>query len=79
MTWLLERVQHEGADAIYAIAESDCGCRAFSGRYFGHGRKQPVLILVVKDGAIAGIDIAGNPVAEKDIERRFPGALDRIK
>ncbi len=79
MTFYVEPALHAGGHAFYAITTHSCHLGTLGKRLLGHGKKSPVLILVVKDGTVTGIDMDGHRKSPDDIDREFPGILEKIQ
>ena len=78
MTWSLDPLIEIRGCTFGAISERDCRLSAFGTTFVGRGKKRPAIILMIENDKILGWDMAGQPIDPADIERRYPGALDRI-
>lgn len=78
MTVAMDRAIHVEGYTFCAITEHDLDLNRCGSKVFGHGRKSPALILMIRNGTVSGVDLEGGRFGKHEIERRFPGVLDTI-
>ncbi len=79
MIWSLETPVETPEGTVCAFSERECHLSAFGERLHGWGTKVPKVIVLIRDGRISGVDLAGRPLSEGDLNLRFPGALDALR
>lgn len=75
MTWRVDPPFRAGDATCAAIVETDVSARHVRRALVGHGRKAPVLVLVIRSGGVAGFDLDGRGYGADEIEALYPGAI----
>lgn len=78
MTWSVDPPVRAGPVLVCAVVERRVDVRAGHRALSAVVEKRPVLLLVSREGRVSGFDLSGNPVSRAEIDRRYPGAADRI-
>lgn len=74
MTIVLDEAMRIGETTIAAIVYRSTSCQDI-GVISCQAAKHPVAILVRQDDMTIAFDLDGSPIAEEDIEKRFPCLL----
>ena len=69
MTWALEAPLRVGDTVCGVIAITEVKVRRWGGAVAGSGEKRPVLVLVLRDGEVSGVDLGGRRVEADEIEQ----------
>ena len=78
MTWSIDPPVDTASGRFFALSERDCRLCTCGTKLLGHGHKRPVIIILVEESGVSGVDMRGQHVSDAEIERRYPGALEAL-
>lgn len=79
MTWSVDTPRRVGDLTCAAIVECDVGAKEWLLRFYAHGEKRPLMILLLEAGEVRGIGLNGQLLNADEVEREYPGAVARFR
>ena len=79
MTWSVDPPMQVGRYTCAAIVEVDISVRSATGALSALGEKRPLVLLLLDDGGVRGVDLKGHTYEAEEIEVLYPNAIARMR
>ncbi len=78
MNWTVDTPIRTGPYACAAIVEVDISVRAAGPALTAYGVKRPIMVIIMRDRAIRGMDAKGHHYDQNEIEFLYPKAIKKM-